>query len=65
MNYTVIGDTVNLGARLCSSAKPGELLISNSVKQGLKKNYDFKKQPSIMVKGKAKPIEIWSYNHPL
>ena len=32
MNYTVIGDTINLGARLCSHAKSGEILISSSVK---------------------------------
>jgi len=63
MNYTVIGDSVNLGSRLCSNAKPGELLISNFVKENLKKNYNFKKIPSIMVKGKAKPIEVWSYKH--
>ena len=31
MDYTVIGDTVNLAARLCSSAKPGQILVSNSV----------------------------------
>ena len=31
MDYTVIGDTVNLGARLCSSAKPGEILVSLNV----------------------------------
>jgi adenylate cyclase len=30
MNYTVIGDHVNLAARLCSHAKPGEIVISES-----------------------------------
>ena len=36
MNYTVIGDTVNLASRLCSAAKPGEIIISNSVYNSLK-----------------------------
>ena len=31
MNYTVIGDHVNLAARLCSHAKPGEIVISEAV----------------------------------
>ena len=31
MNYTVIGDTVNLASRLCSAAKPGEIIISDSI----------------------------------
>lgn len=28
MDYTVIGDHVNLGSRLCSAAEPGQILIS-------------------------------------
>ena len=28
LNYTVLGDVVNLGARLCSSAGPGEILAT-------------------------------------
>jgi len=63
MNYTVIGDTINLGARLCSHAKSGEILISNSVKDNISKEHNFKKIPPIHVKGKAKPIEVWLYTH--
>ena len=63
MNYTVIGDTINLGARLCSHAKSGQILISNSVKDHISKIHDFKKIPSIAVKGKSKPIDVWLYTH--
>ena len=28
MDYAVIGDTVNLGARLCSDSKLGDILVS-------------------------------------
>lgn len=30
-DYTVIGDNVNLAARLCSAAKPGEILLSSNI----------------------------------
>jgi len=30
LNYTVLGDIVNMGARLCSGARPGEILVTNS-----------------------------------
>ncbi len=63
MNYTVIGDTINLGARLCSHAKSGEILISRSVKDLIGDEFNFKKIPSIEVKGKSKPIDVWLYKH--
>ena len=63
MNYTVIGDTINLGARLCSHAKSGEILISSSVKGIISNDYPFRKIPSIEVKGKSKPIDVWLYKH--
>src|SRR5690606_9609113 len=31
MDYTAIGDTVNLAARLCGVAGPGEILVSETV----------------------------------
>ena len=63
MNYTVIGDTINLGARLCSHAKSGEILISKSVKDAIGDNYNFKSIPSIEVKGKENAIDVWLYKH--
>ena len=61
MNYTVIGDAVNLASRLCSHAKPGEIVISKSVYERLESNKGFKNQTPIMVKGKSQEIENWIY----
>jgi adenylate cyclase len=62
MNYTVIGDAVNLASRLCSHAKSGEVVISKSVYERLEANKGFLAQTPIMVKGKTKEIENWIYN---
>jgi len=59
MNYTVIGDSVNLAARLCSHAKPGEIVISESVFNRLNNHTGFIEKPSIKVKGKANLIKNW------
>ena len=60
MNYTVIGDNVNLAARLCSSAKGGEISISKSVYEKLQTKDAFTKRAPIKVKGKEKPVDNWS-----
>ena len=53
MDFTVIGDNVNLGARLCSAAAAGEVIISESTKKLLEgNNYQLTKLDPIMVKGK-------------
>lgn len=60
MNFTVIGDSVNLASRLCSVAKADEIIISDAVWKQIRTNKFFKnrKLNPVKVKGKAKPIEI-------
>jgi adenylate cyclase len=61
MDFTVIGDAVNLGARLCSAAKRGQILISEGSAgylHGLPSIQLLKLDP-IRVKGKEQPIEIF------
>jgi adenylate cyclase len=59
MNYTVIGDTINLAARLCSAAQSGQVVISKAVADVLGKEAKLKKLEPVMVKGKEKPIDIF------
>lgn len=60
MNFTVIGDSVNLASRLCSAARADEIIVSDTVWKQVKNNKLFKGRNlnPIKVKGKAKPIEI-------
>ena len=59
MDYTVIGDTVNLGARLCSAAGPNEIYVSDYVWENTKDFFNYKKLAPIKVKGKSKKIGIY------
>lgn len=59
MDYTVIGDTVNLGSRLCSAAGPGEIIVSNEVTKKQNENFKFEELIPINVKGKKKKINIF------
>jgi adenylate cyclase len=61
MDYTILGDAVNLGARLCSQAGAGKIILSETAYQeisGLGVFECVKKEP-IKVKGKAEPVQIY------
>jgi len=60
MDYTVIGDSVNIAARLCSSAKPGQILISETTYAEVKKLVKVEELEPITVKGKSKPLHIYN-----
>lgn len=68
MDYTVLGHHVNLGARLCSGAKPGEIMMSSRTfelaKASLQKNpagawrpLKFKRGEPLSAKGLKTPVE--------
>jgi adenylate cyclase len=60
-DYTVIGDPINLGARLESLCKfyNSKLNISNFTKEKLTGDYIYRFLDLVTVKGKKEPIEIW------
>ena len=61
MSYTVIGDAVNLGARLESLNKEygTRIIISEATRERLKGRYDIHPLGDVIVKGKSKPVAIY------
>jgi class 3 adenylate cyclase len=60
MEYTVLGDTVNLSARLMANAPPNGILTDEETKNLSNKEINFEALMPIKVKGKANPIPIYS-----
>ena len=58
MDFTLIGDNVNLAARLESNAKPGQVLVSTSTVRRLAGLVPTEYFDTIIVKGKAEPVEV-------
>lgn len=63
--YTVMGDTVNLAARLMAQAPPGEIYASGSVLERSATRFETVELEPFMVKGKAKPVQAWAVGAPL
>ena len=61
MSYTVIGDAVNLGARLESLNKQygTRIIISEATREALPDRYLFRSLGDVVVKGKTKPVAIF------
>jgi class 3 adenylate cyclase/tetratricopeptide (TPR) repeat protein len=59
MNYTALGDTVNVASRLQSVAEPGTILASRAVYEQTRALFDFSELGSIRVKGRVEPVEIY------
>jgi adenylate cyclase len=59
LEYTVIGDPVNTGSRLCSLAKPGQTLVSEGTVHELGNHFEIRELPPAQVKGKAQPIRVF------
>ncbi|MBW2606672.1 MAG: FHA domain-containing protein [Deltaproteobacteria bacterium] len=60
MSYSVIGKTVNTAYRLCSAAKPGQILISEHTQNQVQNAFNITELESIPAKGKFKPIRTFN-----
>ncbi|MBC6471932.1 MAG: adenylate/guanylate cyclase domain-containing protein [Hormoscilla sp. GM102CHS1] len=59
LDYTAIGDEVNIASRLQSMAKGGQILCSQSVYHVTKDIFEFNKLGTVTVKGRKKSVETY------
>jgi adenylate cyclase len=62
MDYTVLGDAVNLAARLCSHAARGQVLVSADTYAAVADRPELAAEPlpPIAVKGKSEPVRVYA-----
>jgi class 3 adenylate cyclase/tetratricopeptide (TPR) repeat protein len=60
MDYTAVGDTTNLAARLLSHAAPGQILVSRYTQHLREGFFVFEDVGEFQVKGKTRPIHAYA-----
>jgi predicted ATPase/class 3 adenylate cyclase len=60
VEYTAMGDAVNVAARMESSAESGSILITEATKKLINNDFEIAPFGTIQVKGKTKPINTYN-----
>ena len=64
MDYTAMGDTTNLAARMETAAEPGGILVSASTQRLAREFFAFAPPETLQVKGKQEPVEAFRLLRP-
>jgi adenylate cyclase len=59
LEYTVIGDAVNVAARICAQASPGEILVSEALLGVVRDQVSAEFLPDMALKGKAQVVQVY------
>jgi class 3 adenylate cyclase/tetratricopeptide (TPR) repeat protein len=60
MDYTAVGDTTNLAARLLGIAKPGQIVVSRGTQHMRDRFFTFEDLGDFQVKGKTEPVRAFT-----
>ena len=60
--WSVVGDTPNLAARLQAAAKPGQVMVADSTRRLTREKFSWSGPNSLSLKGFDEPMHAWEVN---
>ncbi|MCH7910646.1 MAG: AAA family ATPase, partial [Candidatus Hydrogenedentes bacterium] len=64
MDYTAIGDTVNLAARMEELAEHGSVFLTENTYKAAREYFEFESLGALIVKGRNEPVNAYKALHP-
>lgn len=59
MEFTLIGDTVNMASRLCGVAENGQVLVNGEMAKAAERRFELRALEPMRIKGKAEPQTVF------
>jgi class 3 adenylate cyclase len=63
MDYTAVGNTTNLAARLQQQAEPGAIRVSEATRRVALAHFEFAPLGRLALKGIGEPVEVYDLLH--
>ena len=67
LDYSAIGNTVNLAARLCGQAEATSIVVSKAVRDAIRgdRRFYFQSERQVSIKGMKEPVTVYALSRPL
>ncbi len=62
--YGVLGDEVNVAARLMQAARPGQILVTERAAEATERFFEYERLEPLRVKGKSEPLRVLALRAP-
>ena len=60
LEYTILGDAVNVANRLCNAASGGEILVSDALLEALRQKPAAQERTGVQLKGVTRPVRVFA-----